>query len=1361
METASARPQPVKAPGRQQLRLGLGRAFWLAWVAQCRPLGADPAMALVSLWAVFWHRCWAQDELALGLLDERRFEHSAEACEPPASARVLALRSVLAGDSSWADQHAAWQKQAAAAQRAQRAQQAQQAERVQQAERAQQAYGAQAQQPLSPAPQTFQVAAHITEGPMQHNTAALQLQGGAGVDVVLLLLATNPGGISVALSCDAAVLDRAGLRRLRSNFMRLVHSALVQPTCAMGLLPLVSRAEQRLMAQWNRTAVAVAQASGGAGLHHLIEQQVRRTPDAVAVVVEGSTLSFAELDARANHWAQQLQQRGVRRGAMVGVLLERSFDMVVAMLAVWKAGGAYLPLEPDFPAQRLHDTLADSAAALVLTHETLQTRLPPVVTALCMDAAAAPAGTASSAVPARDDVAATASAAVRGDDPCYVIYTSGSTGKPKGAVLPHRAICNHMAWMVAHHRLGAGDHVLQKTPFSFDASVWEFLAPLLTGARLVLARPGGHRDMPYLARTIAQHRVTTLQLVPSVLQLLVDEPGFADCTSLKRVFCGGEALTTALVQRFDQRFVQRSEQPVASGQSQARTTPPRLELINLYGPTECCIDTTTFTCSAQLDAAVQPIGRPIWNTTHHVLDERLQPLPLGVPGELYIGGAGLALGYLHREQLTAEKFINNPFDADGSQPRLYRTGDRVRLLPDGNYEFLGRIDFQVKLNGFRIELGEIEAVLEAHPQVRQAVVLLREDRPGHKLLVAYVMSANASQPSTQDLRQHMTRQLPSHMLPGLCVVLPNLPLTANGKVDRRALPAPQQPASNSAAAAQQHTATEAQLLDIWAEVLATRHLGLDDDYFALGGDSLGLMHIGLAVRTQLGVEVDPEHLFEHTTLRAQAAWIAAVQRTHHELAEGAAAAARLPLPALPLVATAPPEGNTAPASVEQTVFWSGAQALRGWPLFNTSEVIGLPRPLQRPALQQAVNTVVARHENLRTLLQPRAGTLWQTVAPAGVVPIEHIQAGPGERELLPAVLATLVQQPLDLQRGPAVRWVLVALPNDEHALVLIVHHALTDGHSTQRVVHDLLVAYEAQISGSGRDASQPHLRYLDYAAWQHNRQAAGEFNTALAYWQQQLQHCPPPLRLPADLPRRAIPRWQGGRETCVVHAALRADLKRLAASHKASLYMVLLTAFAVLLWEQTAQDDLVIGTSVAGRSNTGLQELAGCTISSLPLRLRLAGSHNLRPVLPPMLRALLLQVRQTCLEAYAHQDLPLAQALEQALENGTGPALHGGKQLLPVWLELHDRQHGWEHRFAHLGARRHDLDRGISESELSLEIDDTGSSLVCHAQYKTGLFFAPRVQAWLARYQQLLQLLVAVPNGAAPAPATASSSLTP
>ena len=1122
--------------------------------------------------------------------------------------------------------------------------------------------------------------------------------------------------------------SRAGLGRFRDRVVTLRHSLGEAADARMQSTPQLTCHEQRLIDSWNETAHDVPTAAGGAGLQHLIEAQVDRTPHAVAVVLDDGELSYAELDLRANALAHRLLALGVGRQAMVGVFIERSFDMVVSMLAIWKAGGVYLPLEPDFPRQRLHDTVADSGAAVVITTAALRDRLPLGTPQLCLPAHGAGGPQA---------LSTTRPAVVtHRDDACYVIYTSGSTGVPKGAVLPHRAICNHMAWMVAHYRLGADDHVLQKTPFSFDASVWEFLAPLLTGARLVMARPGGHRDMPYLARTIVRHQVATLQLVPSVLQLLVDEPGFTACTSLRRVYCGGEALTTALVRRFAAKL-------------------PGTELHNLYGPTECCIDTTVHACRADTEDAVQAIGRPIWNTTHHVLDEQQQPVAIGVAGELYIGGAGLALGYLNREALSAEKFVTLSLGAASPPRRLYRTGDRVRLSPSGLYEFLGRIDFQVKLNGFRIELGEIEAVLETHPLVRQAVAMLREDLPGHLLLVAYVMPAVGAEPTPAELRAHMSLVLPSHMLPSLCVVLPSLPLTANGKVDRRALPKPERQTSTAAASqagaagAGERTATEAQLFQIWAQVLATRAFDIDDDYFSLGGDSLGLMEIGLAVRSRLQVQVEPEHLFEATTVRAQARWVDAA-RAAPAVATTDAHEATAACTVL-LTASGLSEAQPVRASFEQLAFWRAAQALRHWPLSNTSEVVGLGSQADLAALQRAVNAVVARHHALRTVLRWRDGQLWQQVLPAAAVAIERVDLGAAG---LAATVARIVQRPLDLEHGPLSRWLLLsatetaaetaivaaaeAAPKTSHWLLLVVHHAMTDAQSTETLVQDLLRFYEAALHRRELDAPPLALRYGDYADWQHRRLQAGEFEAARRQWALLLAHAPAAVRLPGDRPRRAVPRWQGGREAVLLDADLRSALKAVAATRKVTLYMVLLAALDVLLWQISGQTDIVVGSSLAGRPDARLHQVAGCFIGALPLRVRLQRDLTWA--------ALLERVRQVCLQAYALQDLPLGLALE-ALTAGGG---FGGGALLPVWLELHDRRQGWQSRFAHLGVRRHDIDRGICESELSLEIDDDGATLVCHAQYKSELFAAERVQGWLLRYRQLLQALVDEIDGPLP-----------
>ncbi len=1163
--------------------------------------------------------------------------------------------------------------------------------------------------------------------------------------------------------------------RWRRNWSTWLRGVRAQPAATVWAWPMVSRSEQSLLARWNDTAVQVPGFGPHTTLHACIEQQVDKTPSAIAVVFEGQTLTYSQLDQAANQLAQRLMALGVAPGQRVGVFLERAPHMVVAMLATWKAGGAYLPLEPDFPDQRLHNTVQDSTPVVVVTTAALRHRLPGGTAVLCLHPEGNTGLADSNAIHGqspRPRGLATAS------DCCYVIYTSGSTGAPKGAMLPHRAICNHMAWMTRHHGLQSSDHVLQKTPFSFDASVWEFLAPLLTGARIVLARPGGHRDMPYLAQTIKQHDVTTLQLVPSVLQLLVEEPAFANCHSLKRVFCGGEALTTALAQRFFSQL-------------------PGVELINLYGPTECCIDTTTFVCDPAVASPVQPIGYPVWNTTHHVLDEQQMPVPMGTPGELYIGGAGLALGYLNRHSLTAERFVHlqglahaalSPAAGAPTPARYYRTGDRVRLQADGSYAFIGRVDFQVKLNGFRIELGEIEAVLERHPQVAQAVAMLREDRPGHRYLAAYVALRPSLSPSADDLpqlqkslRAHLAAYLPSHMMPAVCEVLPVLPLTHNGKVDRKALPQPQwlnnsQSAGQKAATglASASSITQAALWEVWADLLGSSQFGVDDDFFALGGDSLGLMQLGLALRERWNIDVTPDLLFEATTVRSLAAHLDEVL-ARGDVAQPPVQAAQVSggaAPDQPSSAAASDASSGVLASIEQKSYAAVARSLRTWPLFNTSEVLHFTRPLALATVQQAVDAVVARHATLRTQVHFVAtpsghaaqGTApapisVQHVVPAAPVPVQVVNQPNCSAAELQTLLQQAVQQPLDLQNQLPSRWLWVEGGAAGQWLIAIVHHSMTDAWSTDLWVQDLLeqcapaLGDSTQAAVSATKAASPATSYASYAAQQHQRLMQGGFDVNRNYWHSVLAGPGPAVQLPSDRPRRAIARWQGGRESLLLQPALRLQLKAVAAQHKASLYMVLLSAFAVLLHEQTQQHDLVVGTSVNNRHAAGLGAVVGCLIGALPLRLRMPQTQTAAPQdsscassAPATWAQLLLQARQVCMDAYRHQDLPLGMAFEPLAQPGV---LVAGAPV-PVWLELHDQQHSSAQRFGHLGVQRVDLDRGISESEFSLEVDDCPSGLLCHAQYKTSLFDASRVQALLARFETLLAALAQDPSAALP-----------
>jgi amino acid adenylation domain-containing protein len=529
--------------------------------------------------------------------------------------------------------------------------------------------------------------------------------------------------------------------------------------------------------------------------------------------------------------------------------MERSVEMVIALLGILKAGGAYVPLDPIYPQERLAFMLQDAQVPVLLTHQSVAAGLPKhSARVVYLDA--------NWETIARESAENPASGATA-DNLAYVLYTSGSTGRPKGVMISHRAVCNHLHGMQTVFSLTDADRVLQKTPLSFDVSVWEFLGPLWVGAQLIMARPGGHQDKAYLVKMLAEQHITTLQLVPSMLRMLLDEGGLETSYSLRRVLCGGEVLAVALQERFFARL--------------------EAELYNLYGPTEATIYTTCWVCERDSQRPTVPIGRPMANIQIYLLDDDLQPVPIGVPGELYIGGMGLARGYLHRPDLTAQTFLPNPYSNEPGA-RLYKTGDLARYLPDSTIEFLGRNDHQVKLRGFRIELGEIEAVLEQHPEVRDVVVVAREDEPGEQRLVAYVVVTDGQRLTIGALRSFLKEKLPDYMVPSTFVFLDALPLTPNGKVDRQALPAPQGQRQLAEAYVPPRTTTEHTLTALWQEVLRVEKIGVHDNFFALGGHSLLVDQVMSRVHSAFSVEIRLSSLFETPTVAGLAETIEATLR---------------------------------------------------------------------------------------------------------------------------------------------------------------------------------------------------------------------------------------------------------------------------------------------------------------------------------------------------------------------------------------------------------------------------------------------------------------------------------------------------
>ncbi|MFD3586902.1 non-ribosomal peptide synthase/polyketide synthase [Streptomyces sp. NPDC058683] len=967
------------------------------------------------------------------------------------------------------------------------------------------------------------------------------------------------------------LFDHATAERLAARAVRLLSRAAAGPDLRVGDLDVLDEEERaRVLTDWNATAHPVPTGT----LPELFRAQAARTPDATALVFEEQRLSYAELDARVEHTARVLAGLGAGPERTVAVALPRSVDLVVALLAAHRAGAAYLPLDPDYPADRLALMVEDARPVCVI-----RDALPT-----------GPQGELPTSYDPRH--------------PAYVIYTSGSTGRPKGVVVPHEGIVNRLLWMQDTYRLDTEDRVLQKTPSSFDVSVWEFFWPLITGATLVVARPEGHRDPAYLARLIREQDVTTVHFVPSMLQLFLEEPTAADCTGLRRVMCSGEALPAAVTRRFHE------------------VVPA--ELHNLYGPTEASVDVTAIEIGP--GATGVPIGRPVWNTRLYVLDAGLRPVPPGVPGELYLAGVQLARGYLDRPGLTAERFVADPFGAPGE--RMYRTGDLARWTADGTVEYLGRTDDQVKVRGFRVELGEIEAVLAAHPAVAHATVAVRD-----QALVAYVVPDAGPVVDATALRGHASAALPAHMVPAAYVTLDALPLTPNGKLDRKALPDPGFTA-DAADGTPPRTPREEILAALFADVLGLERIGADDDFFALGGHSLLAMRLVSRVRTALGADLTVRSVFEAPTVAGLAA------RT-----DTSGDAAR------PALADPRPRPELLPLSSAQRRLWLLAQVDGASTAYNLPSAWRLTGFLDREALQAALNDVAARHTPLRTVFPAVDGVPHQhALDPADVqVPLTD---APFEN------LAEQAAHLFDLEHELPFRAALFRTGPDEHVLLLLLHHIATDEWSDRPLLADLSTAYAARTAGRAPDWTPLPASYADYTLWQRDLLAAAE-PRLLAHWTETLRGLPGELTLPTDRPRPAEPGGRGGTTGFTVPPALAHALRGLAREHGVSMFMVAQAAVAALLHRLGAGDDIPLGAPVSGRSDETLEDLVGFFVNSLVLRTDLSGD--------PTFADLLARVRETDLAAYEHQDLPFERLVE-ALNPERSLARHPLFQVMVVHL---------------------------------------------------------------------------------------------
>ncbi len=1005
-----------------------------------------------------------------------------------------------------------------------------------------------------------------------------------------LALAEAGDRIEGVLEYNRDLFDAVTAERLAGHFRDLAAAVVDDPGRRISQLPWLTPGQRhQLLVEWNDSAV---DEGPGHCVHELFAAQAARRPEATALTFEREHLSYGELDRRTNQLAHHLRALGVGPEMRVGLCAERSVELVVGMLGILKAGGAYVPLDPEYPLPRLQFMAETAGVALVLTREKWLEALPSLAgPTLCLDRDR----------PAIDARPATPPAPLAGPDHLiYAIFTSGSTGQPKGSLVAHRGVVNRLLWGQETYGLAAGEAVMQKTPFTFDVSVWEFFWPLVAGGRLVLARPGGHRDSTYLARLVREERVSTIHFVASMLGVFVEEPELRTLP-LERVIASGEALPPALAERF-------------AGVLGA-------ELHNLYGPTEASIEVTSWRCRPT-DVDNVPIGRPVANLRIHLLDRHLEPVPPPVVGELHIAGVGLARGYVERPALTAERFIPDPRSPTPGG-RLYRSGDLARWRPDGAVEYLGRLDHQIKIRGFRVELGEIETVLGRAPGVREAVVLARADgEPAAAVrLVAYAV---ADRPE-EELRAYLADRLPKYMVPWAFELVDAMPLNPSGKVDRaalgrRPLPDRRRPAAGPAP----ENPHEQLVAEIWAQVLGLDRIGRDDNFFQLGGHSLLATQVTSRVREAFGVELPLHRLFEAPTVAGLTRLITA---------------ARHDAPAAPpLVPALPPE-----LSFAQERLWFLEQLDPGSVAYNLFAALRLRGDLDPAALAAALGEVMRRHRTLSSRFEDRRGRPVLVLDPAAEPPLPLVDLSalaPAERDAEGRRgLDREAQRPFDLARGPLLRALLVRLEAQTHALLVTIHHIVTDGWSMDLLTRELAAAYGALVRRQAAGLPELPIQYPDYAAWQRRWLVGETLEAQLAWWRDYLGGELPVLRLPADSARPAMRRPRGGQASRRLPAALRDQLLALGRGRGATLFMTLLAVFALLLGRLSGQRDLLVGTPIAGRTRRELEELIGLFLNTLVLRAELGGGLTFEQ--------LLARVRAAALGAYDHQEVPFEQLVAE------------------------------------------------------------------------------------------------------------------
>jgi len=1133
---------------------------------------------------------------------------------------------------------------------------------------------------------------------------SIELDGNRSPFDLSLFLRERDGRFIGYFEYSTDLFERETISRMSGHFERLLEGIVDDPDQPISTLPILTEAERhQILVEWNNTE---AEYPKDKCIHELFEAQVERTPEAIALEFEGEEITYRELNRIANQLAHYLIRLGIGPERLVGICVERSIEMVIGLLGILKARSAYVPLDPRYPHERIKFMIDDSLISALL----VQKKFMPAVNyyqgpTILLDHSRVfwhENGEKSKGV-------------ANSDAPAYVIYTSGSTGLPKGVIGTHRGALNRFTWMWTAFPFKANEKGCVKTSLSFVDSVWELFGPMLKGVTIVLMPDDVVRDTPRFVQKLARSSITRVVLVPSLLQSMLDAvPDIHDrLPDLKIWLSSGESLSKELADQF-------------------RTLLPGRKLLNLYGSSEVAADVTFYDCGDRKPGTNVPIGRPINNTTIYILDRGMQPVPIGMPGEIYVGGAGLARGYLNRPELTNDRFIRSPF-SDDPNCRLYRTGDLARFEPDGNIEFLGRLDHQVKIRGHRIELGEIESAIMQHPEINHCVVTVYDNKSSAgNQLIAYLVPSKRSECAMTEVRRFVAGKLPEYMVPSQLVVLDHLPLMPNGKVDRNALPSPNAFTPQlTEGLVEPRTEMEELVAQVWREILKQEPIGINDNFFELGGHSLLAVQIVsklcFASVKQLSLRV----FFENPTVARLA------QALESSVYDGDA----FVLPPIKAVS----HKGAIPLSISQEPFFIVDFLIGGAAFMNMPYAYRLSGELNVQALRKAIQEIVDRHETLRTVFDGDEDAPVQIVRRAKMIRLSFTnlsRLSPDKKEeKLQRLSKEDASKKFDLTKAPLLRSKLVRLEPNEYVLFVTMHHIVSDQWSMGVFRKELGILYDAFVKGQPSPLPEPSLQFVDFVIWQKQMLNEGLFDEQIDYWTKQLAM--PLAKLDfqkRQKRRRKRIRFRSSRRPIKFDLDLYKAVKEFARRENSTPFMVFLTALNILLHLYTGEDDIRVGTLVANRGRAGTEEMIGYLVNELILRNFVSDAMSCGDLLD--------QVREVCIDAYARQDLPfdyLESLLNEDWNRDVPPLCQvmfnyrnfpiPAQEFAGITLASWDGQ-----------GRAVDPGVMISRLDLMMHLRETSTKLTGAVNYKTDLFSDAAVADLLTAFDRITRVVIGSPE---------------